>query len=103
MAFAIPFRIGALLAPLLNPREELKAVPKFGARSSSILADRIARHVYHDERLLPYRRSGPRRAWGKPVVLWSASATPQAISEVHFAKSNPEGFNFLDFGNHTDS
>lgn len=95
----------ALLAPLLNPREIIEGRPaKFGAPLQLDLGGLGLRDMCITTNGY-YLIAGPAHGGHGESRLFSwsgASATPQAISEVHFAKSNPEGICFLDFGNHTD-
>lgn len=95
----------ALLAPLLNPRETIGGQrAKFGAPLQLDLGGFGLRDMCATTNGY-YVIAGPANGGHgeSRLFFWAGKDTaPQAIPDVHFAKSNPEGICFLNFADHVD-
>lgn len=95
----------ALLAPLLNPQAIIEgAAAKFGAPLLLDLGGLGLRDMCATTNgyFLIAGDSGSGENESR-LFFWTGNAiTPRALSDVRFAKSNPEGICFLDFGDRTD-
>jgi hypothetical protein len=95
----------ALLAHLLNPRETIAGQPaKFGPPLQLDLGGLGLRDLCpatNGYYLVAGPASGGQGA--SRLFFWPGGpAAPQAITEIRFADSNPEGICFFDFGNRAD-
>lgn len=95
----------ALVATLLNPRETIAGQPaKFAAPFQLDLGGLGLRDMCATTNGY-YLIAGPASGGhgDSRLYFWAGGdAPPQAISEVTFARSNPEGICVLDFGNQSD-
>jgi hypothetical protein len=95
----------ALIATLLNPRATIEGQPaKFGAPLQLDLGGLGLRDMCSTKNGYYLIAGAAHGGHGESrLFFWpGGAAAPQAISEVHFSKSNPEGICFLDFGTESD-
>lgn len=95
----------ALLAPLLNPQAIIEgSAAKFGAPMLLDLGGLGLRDMCSTTNGY-YVIAGPAGSGGgeSRLFFWNGNMnTPRALSDVRFAKNNPEGICFLDFGDRRD-